>query len=368
MRELLFRLLCNALWDERYCEAISEKEFLGVLSIAEHQTIFGLVFDALKEAQVADMEDKMPIYEAIGTLEQIKQQNKLCNKELVDFVRLCDENGLGYIVVKGQTIESLYPNRGLRQSGDTDFLIKKQQYALFGKALEIELPEKLSEKEFGFERKGLQYELHTDLIEFATKRHQEVWDELIAKEWGQEYYVEIEGVKVRTLSPTLNAAYIFIHLFFHFIREGVSLRQLCDWAMVLHHYKDEINRDELLQILNDLDLCEAYCAFGTILVDKLGLPVSELPVPINDEARKWQEKILNDIFRGGNFGKNNHKARFSWKYKVETFNVALRNSFKYYCLCPSEVGGMIPRLVKGNARIWLKALFNKVRRQSRAQD
>jgi hypothetical protein len=63
-----------------------------------------------------------------------------------------------------------------------------------------------------------------------------VWDSLIEKEWQEKYFVEIDGVKVRTLSPTLNAAYVFIHLFFHFIREGVSLRPFCDWAIVLHYY------------------------------------------------------------------------------------------------------------------------------------
>lgn len=65
-------------------------------------------------------------------------------------------------------------------------------------------------------------------------------------------------------------------------------------------------------------------------------------------------RILGDIFRGGNFGKLNHQARSSWKYKVETMGVAMRNSFRYYRLCPSEVGGMIPRLVKVNWKILIK--------------
>ena len=96
-----------------------------------------------------------------------------------------------------------------------------------------------------------------------------------------------------------------------------------------------------------------YCAIGTILEDELGLPKKEFPVSLDDNDRKWKGKILEDIFRGGNFGKLHHQAHSSWKFKVETMCVALRNSFRYYRLCPSEVGGMIPRLLKGNLKILL---------------
>lgn len=353
MRELLFKILKSVLWGENYDGQLSAKEFHGVLSLAEEQTVFGLVMNAMNDVKIADMEDKMPLFEAIGVMELIKQQNKIVNIELADFASLCEKNGLGYIVFKGQTIGCMYPKPELRMSGDIDFVSNVTQKTQIAQILGVEIPE-MVEYEVAFDRNGIRYELHTSLREWAKKRHQKVCDKLLESEFQKACYVAIEGQKVRTLSPTMYAAYVFIHIFFHFIREGVSLRQLCDWAMVLHHYKDEIDRDELMQMLNGLDIYEAYCAFGTILVDKLELPLSEFPVPINDVDRKWQEKILEDIFRGGNFGKLNHQANTSWKYKAETFGVALRNSFKYYRLCPSEVGGMIPRLVKGNLKVLLK--------------
>ena len=209
----------------------------------------------------------------------------------------------------------------------------------------------MKEYEVGFKHNGVLYELHTSLRGWAKKKHQVIWDALMEKEWKEQQYVEIDTVKVRTLSPTLNAAYVFIHLFSHFIREGVSLRQLCDWAMVLHHYKNEIDKDKLLEILLDLNIFDAYCSFGTILTDHLGLPVEEFPLTLGDNDRKWQNKILKDIFGGGNFGKLHHQAHSSWKYKMETMRIAIRNSFRYFFLCPSEIGGMIPRLVKGNLKI-----------------
>lgn len=349
---LMFLLLRSALWGETFQGEVSKDEFAQVLKLAKEQTIYGLVFDAL--SQLKGNYDKRHVFEGLSVCQTIQGQNERVNKELKELVRIFNEECIDYLVVKGQTYSKLYLKPELRMAGDIDFLIH-QEYHSVKKVIErqfsIKLPEKIVEREIEFEHGNVPFELHTSLRDWAKKKHQVIWDALMEKEWLKKHYVEIDGVRVRTLSPTMNAAYVFIHLFFHFIREGVSLRQLCDWAMVLHHYKDEINKDELKKILSDLDLIDACRAFGTILTDHLGLPVNEFPMPLGDNNRKWQVKLLKDIFGGGNFGKLHHQAQNSWRFKIETLQLAIRNTLRYYRLCPSEIGGMIPRLIKGNLRI-----------------
>ena len=321
--------------------------------LAYEQSVLGLVLVGLEYSDIKPPQDLL--LQWIGEVQLIEQRNNMLDKELVEFASICAENDYEYMVVKGSTVGYLYPKPEWRQAGDIDFLVHGEGNLVqkYSRVLSVEI-QNVVEKEVGFDRNDVRYELHISLRTWAKKKHQQVWDELIEKEWLSNYYVEINSMKIRTLSPTVNSAYIFIHLFFHFIREGVSLRQFSDWAVVLHHYRDEIDREKLLQILLDLNVYEACCAFETILVDKLGLPLRELPLPIGNDDRKWQQKILKDIFRGGNFGMLNHHAHSSWKYKVETMRIALRNSFRYYRLCPSEVGGLIPRLVKGNLKVLLK--------------
>ena len=352
--EILFSLLRSALWGEEFREKLSQEEFSQVLRLAKEQTVVGLVFDILKDAKIEGTQNKRLIFETLGLTEGIKHQNQLINRELVSFTQRCEEVGLDYMVVKGQTYSILYPKPELRMTGDIDFLVR-QEYLdvreVLIKELSIALPEIMKEQEIGFNRNGILYELHTSLRTWAKRNHQKVWDALMEREWQKQSFVEIDGVKVRTLSPTLNAVYVFIHLFFHFIREGVSLRQLCDWMIVLHYYKDEIDKDLLQEMLSDLDVFDAYGAFGTILVDHLGLPANEFPMPLDDNNRKWKGKISKDIFGGGNFGKLHHKVNISWKFKMETMRLVVRNTFRYYRLCPSEIGGMIPRLVKTNLRL-----------------
>lgn len=361
----LFSLLRSALWGEAFRGEVSKDEFAQVLKVAKEQTVLGLVFDVLKDVKVEGAINKSLIFETIGITEQIKRQNAQINKELCSFAERCQDAGLKYLVVKGQTIGCFYANPGLRSSGDIDFLIPEYLNGNldFNRVFtDVEIPKRISEKEYGFDSNGVTYELHTRLIDFGCKKHQRIWEGIIAEEWTLQkpdgrgkmedgYFVTINGVKVRTLSPTVNAVYLFLHLYFHLIREGVSLRQFCDWAIMLHHYRNDIDKEALEDILQQLDMIRGYRAFGTILVDELGLPEEEFPLPLAEDDRGMKKKILEDIFKGGNFGKHNHKAKSAFGFKMETFRMALNNSIRYHSLAPSEMRMMIPKMLRINLRL-----------------
>lgn len=349
----LFSLLRSALWGDTFQERLSVVEFEQVLKLAKEQTVTGLVFNVLKDAKIEGTLNKSIIFENIGLTEQIKHQNAIINKELSSFALRSQNAGLKYLVVKGQTIGHFYTNPELRSSGDIDFLVPDMSSHLSEVFPDVQFPTTMKEKELGFEYNQITYELHTRLIDFGCKKHQRVWENLIAEEWEKNYFVEIDGVKVRTLSPTNNAVYLFLHLFFHLIREGVSLRQFCDWAVMLHYNRNEIDKDELKDILYQLDMVNGYKAFGSILVDELGLPEAEFPLSLTDDDRQMKGSILEDIFQGGNFGKHNHKAKSAFGFKMETFRMAVKNSIRYNRLAPSEMRTMIPKMMKIN----LKLLF-----------
>ena len=348
-QSLLFTCLQNALWhnEEGLPKELTEKDISLLISVAGEQTVSGLIVDA-----IIRNDTKIPhkwVSKVVGIEMQIKLVNREMNDELKRFVKLPLKD---YIVVKGQTIASIYPNPLVRMAGDIDFFVYNYPEAkeLLEREWGIELPSRLVDKEYSFEHRRVVYEIHDQLIVFGYRKHQRFWNELLKCPCE---YVNINGFQIPTLTPTVNAVYVFVHLFFHFLREGVSLRQFCDWAMVLHHYREEIDRNVLNHALDQLDLVKAYKALGCVLVDDIGLSEGDFPFELNNEDRKWHDKLLDDLFKGGNFGKLNHQANISWKYKMETISVALRNTFRYYQLCPSEVSRMIPKLVKVNLKIML---------------
>lgn len=352
VQKQLFESLRCALWGGHFKENLAPSSFGYLMDLAEEQVVAALVFNV-----VSKQEKKVGLKETmryIGLLNQIKNENESLNDELSSFVEMSEANHFIYLIVKGQTIAQLYPNPSLRASGDIDILLKDdflQSKKKLEKMMAIKLPDKMIEKEVSFYHGNKRYDVHSSIVDFCCAKHNELWGKEMAKVWEQNFIVMIGDCRVRTLPPTLNAIYVFLHLFYHFIREGVALRQFCDWAMTLHSYRDRIDRNHLSNFLQKLDMIKAYRAFGTILVCELGLPREEFPIVLDVNDMKWVEPIKNDIFKGGNFGRKNHKAKNPWLFKAETFCLITRNCFKYFSLAPSELRMMIPKMIGVNWRL-----------------
>ena len=350
-KELLFlSLLRNALWNttEEFPKTIAPETSDAILRLAERQTVSGLITAALFRNDIKIGQKRL--FEAVGLSQQIKAENQRVNKELQGFAQIMNESGMEYVIVKGQTAAALYPDPLLRMPGDIDFLVYDYQAAqsLLQKEWGISLPDSFIEKEVAFEHNGVTYELHTQLITFRCSSHQRYWENMMQR--PHQSVVRVDGEEVKTLSPNIYAVYVFAHLFFHFIREGVGLRQMCDWAVILDRYKDDIDPSQLTTDLDGLGLKRAYRAFGGVLVTHLGLRT--FPLPLDEKDKNDSERILKDILRYGNFGKPSRKVQESgWKFKMETMGRTVRNCWKYFRLAPAEMAMIIPRLVMLNAKL-----------------
>lgn len=352
MEDIFFALLKNALWGacEELPASLTTSELSEIMRLAEEQAVVGLVTCVIIQNNI-NIGKNAPI-KLFALNQQIKATNINLNKEIAEFARFMESNNADYLIVKGQTAAALYRNPYARMSGDIDFYTKgyKRTAEIINKEWKIELPERLIEKEASFTHNGALYEIHKTLVEFGSKKHQRYWEQLMET---PPVFIEVDGVPVKTLDPTLYAVYVFLHLFFHFIHEGVGLRQLCDWAMVLHVWKDKIDKDKLQEILHEFGMEKAYCAFGYILLEKLGLEYFPLAISVGD--LEISHKIQKDIMRVGNFGKYGRKnKKGKWNYKLESMWLAIKNSFKYYSLAPKEVSLMFPRLMKINLKLIVK--------------
>lgn len=347
---LFFSLLRNALWNttEDFPEKIAPETSGALLRLAEEQTVSGLIIDALIRNDI-HMEQQT-VFETFCMLEQIKKANREVNRELLLFAELMAAKGLDYVVCKGQTVAALYPDPLLRMPGDIDFLIYDYPAAqsIFQSEWGVSLPDSFIEKEVAFEHNSVTYELHTQLITFRWRSHQQYWESMMQQ--PHQSVVVVDGKEVKSLSPNIYAVYVFAHLFFHFIREGIGLRQMCDWAIILDRYKDDIDTSQLSSDLDGLGMKRAYRAFGGVLINYLGL--KSFPLAQSGKDLKASEQILKDILRYGNFGKPSRRVQESgWKFKMETMGRTVRNCCKYFWLAPKEVGMIIPRLVLLNVKL-----------------
>ena len=332
---LLFSLLRTVLWRDISKLTPPIDVCLETLKEAERQTVIALVLDAMDKCGI-----KLPsetLFDYIACLTQVEQDNKKLNAAVRALGRLLTKSNVGYAIVKGQVVGSLYPNPFLRQSGDVDFYCDNENFDRAKRILSQEWGVKYddtdSDMHLHFDYKEVTFEMHFSLTSFYNKRKDDYWQNLLRKDNGIE--VIIDGKSVKTLSPNLHILYVFIHLYHHLMELGVGLRQLCDLAVMLHAYKAKFDYETLRHHLKELGIEKAFRACGSILVRQLGLPAEEFPYKLTDKDKLYSNKILDVVFYRGNMGHYNKKSGFhGWKHNVESTGIKISHFLKFMPLAP----------------------------------
>ena len=343
--EDMFTLLKYSLWNENINIVISEKDITVIMELAKCQSVIGLVADAIISNDIPVGRNNVIML--LSYLNAIKRNNRNVDEGLTELCSLLKNNFIEYFVFKGQTMAHLYDKQNIRCAGDIDFYCAEKDRDRLVKLLknDISFKDDVSFKHLSYRKDCVDFELHYKLTNFSVARHQVFWDGLIEAEMQNNncHIIRINDVDISILSPTINAVYLFIHIYHHFIKEGIGLRQLCDWAVFLNHYRSEIDRNEVARILNSLGYMKAYCAFGSILTDNLGLETDNFPLPINKNDIEWGNKILKVIYHGGNFGKNNRKIhKVGLLHSFETGFMAISHTIRFMSLSPLENSMYIP--------------------------
>lgn len=108
----------------------------------------------------------------------------------------------------------------------------------------------------------------------------------------------------------------------HFLNEGVILRHICDWAMVLKAHGDTVDWNEWKRV------CEVYgmLAFGYAM-SRLAFRICGVNVPFDcpkdDDADR---RLLDDTLYRKNEGNGN---RSDMQVRIDLVKNMLRNNWKY---------------------------------------
>lgn len=320
---------------------------IAVFAEAEKQTVTPLVFQALAEAGV-----KLPsqvVFHQVGIQQQVAQRNALLNEQILSLTQLFQQYEVNYAIVKGQVEASYYPEPKLRQSGDVDFFCDEKNYIKAVDAIQrewgVSVENGNGEFHDAFEYKGVSFEMHHTLIHFYKKNKDNYWKTILSE--APCHSVIINGCDVKTLHPTIHSLYIFLHLYHHLLELGVGLRQFCDWAMILHACKHEIDHETIKRHLQFLGMEKAYRACGAILVRDLGLPANEFTYDLVDSDLRYADRILDVVFYRGNMGHYNKLSGFhGWKHKLESTGIKLSHFVKFMPLAPGYSYGWLWHEVK----------------------
>lgn len=337
--KLFLKILQSELWQTPLSlPAISRSDGDELFDFAEDQAVIGLFSNALVHNSIHIGDDNA--MRAVASIRLVCRKNEEMNVDFCKCIAFLRRRNLSFLIVKGQTLASLYPNPLHRNPGDVDIFCGLTGFVPIRDAFlcnndgsqDTSIPVKHQEVTVN----GIEYELHRVLAIFGPSRYQRKFDEIMEKAKTEPDTIYIGNATVPVLSPTYNAFYQTVHIYHHIIKEGIGLRQLCDFAIYLHRYHAEIDDEKLHRMLAFFHYNHVFCAIGSILVDYLGLPAAEFHGTISDKDKKWAKKIEADIIRGGNFGKLCHDGKYKRKWKI------LSHYLKYLPLTPYEISFIIP--------------------------
>ena len=348
--DFIFMLVRTALWKTPIDHfEMTPKEYRLVMEDGEKQCIMGLISDCLRSNNMG-LQKKCVIH-MLKLQNSLLAENKKINENLMTLCNLLQANNIKFFVVKGQTIGVFYPKPELRMPGDIDFYVPP---ADFQKAIDVinaewglELSNKQKGKHLEFDYNDSYLEMHRILREFPYRKTQKDFDTILAE--CEPVYVKVDGCDVPTLPPTFNVVYTFLHLYHHFVKLGVAVRQLCDLAILLHQHRDDIDKAQLREWLERLGFINAFTAFGTILIEKIGLPEEDFPFPLTATDRSYGAKALKLILKHGNWGKYDRKTKDkqSLAFMIEKTYFRISNQFLFMHLSPkynrSLIFGELPQ-------------------------
>lgn len=364
---LFLHLLRCALWDEKPDMSLFEggADWQGIMEKAFRHTVQGLVAQQVKH--IAETQDNETLVQAcMKVMMQISKSNQKVNDVLVALAQAMQRCRFHAMLLKGQGVARYYPQPALRVCGDIDCYTGSQTDAITDR-LAREMPgfevkeEGNRAKHRNAEAGGIEIELHYHVFCPSDAKIAALVDEWSNDELAHRTrQIEVGGQPLTVPSATFDAIYIFIHFFFHFLKEGVGLRQVCDWLRCLHVCRDEIDHDEVRRWLKAFGLLHAWQLFGLMAVRHLGLPQGEMPL-FRDRRRSAADKLMRMLVAGSNFGKD---MRREWEANQPKHVLAhkwysLRRYTAFYVprahLFPRQG---IPRLL-GYYKKSLKQIMNK---------
>lgn len=318
---VFFSLLRDGLWanvestdlrNQGFTESANWEE---VYRLAEEQSVIGIVLAGIEHSFFKPPQELL--LQWIGEVQIVEQQNKAMNQFIEKLINKMRDAGVYTLLLKGQGVAQCYEKPLWRCSGDVDLFLSEKNYQK-AKDLLIPLassvnPESAYNKHLGMTIDSWTVELHGRLRCGLSTRIDRVLDEIKNDTfYGGNVRSWMNGnTQVFLLGINGDIVYVFTHFLNHFYKEGLGIRQICDWCRLLWRYRSEVDSQLLETRIRRMGLMSEWKAFGAFAVEYLGMPKEVMPLYSADA--KWKKKaslICDFILEVGNMGHNRDMSYF----------------------------------------------------------
>ena len=344
MNDLFFQLIRVAIRTQESLSRIpTETEWNESYRMAEKQAMKGICFEGVKrctEVVCPDKEVAMEeilaqlnlseqlYYDWMSMALQIEKRNKVVNGQCVELQKRLAEDGFRSCILKGQGVAMYYPDewRDLRQSGDIDVWVdgsKDDVLRYVNAVCPGGAVGKMHVAFDVFENTGV--EVHFTPSELSGRRRNGMLQTWFGQQKEAQLRNEVNGII--TPDVAFNVVFLLLHIFRHYMYEGIGLRQLTDYFFVLKaahgDYRDgsvQKEIDDAARFVDDLGLGKFASALMWVLGHVFFLPKEQMLWKPDERCGR---RLLTIMMEGGNFG------RFTEKYKVTGWDKPVRRMSRY---------------------------------------
>ena len=238
-KENMSRVIAGMNWHELY-------------SFASKQALLGLCFEGIERLGEEYPEDlkRNPIGRELlmnwmGKAQQIRRQNIKVNAVAGKLFSMLREDGMRCCVLKGQGNALMYPNPYSRTPGDIDVWIDASRERIMEyaqKKFELEDDIRLQHLETSLD--GVPVELHF----FPCSMNNPIYHARLQK-WFRRiadlqcsHIVGLpdEAGDIAIPTTAFNVVYQLTHLYHHFFDEGIGMRQIIDYFLVVNDFSKNV--------------------------------------------------------------------------------------------------------------------------------
>lgn len=334
VEKALFRLLSVGLGhiDDRGIIDIQDSAWAKIYNLANRQGVSAICLDGVQRLSQKNSDlniEKHIKLQWIASAMKQEQSYKAQWQAAKTLSLLYDEKGIDTYVMKGFSLSRLYPNPEHRQCTDLDcFLIGREtKRCAYEVGNEIAEQNDLSVNRSYYKHSkiamsGLTVENHQFLLPVKGSGKAKKFEREL-REWiddGQNEY--IGDSKLKATSPLFDAVFVLAHAQEHFLGEGIILRHICDWAMVLNAYADKINWDEWKRI------CDEYgmLSFGYAM-SRLANKICGIEIPFDCSVNgKADSRLLDDTLYRKTVS---NIVRSDMQVRMDLVKTMICNSWKY---------------------------------------
>lgn len=309
-QQALLALVRGGLWEtEVELKDLGTIDFSAVTMMAEGQGVTGLVAAGLEHADMKA--PQIVVLNIVGSALQIELRNEAMSKFTVKAVEKMRVAGLNPLLVKGQGVGQCYERPQWRPSGDIDFFFSWEEYP---KAVDFftawsgnVVQNSRYTRSFGVVIEPWLIEVHGTLRSTLSSRQAREIDAVQKDTFDKKKFRVWKNGETDIYLPEANndVFFVFTHFVRHFYKEGMNLRQLCDWCRLMWVYRTEIDELLLGERLKRAGLMSEWKAFAAVVVEYLGMPLEAMPLfnlndnhNLNGKLKRKAERILGIILAG----------------------------------------------------------------------